>query len=109
MSNFVYAFLLVAIAALVTIGIRVLPFLIFDRAQEPPQWITYLGDVLPPAVMSLLVLYCIRNINLTTGNHGIPDLFCLGLTMALHAWKRNTLLSICAGTAFYMIMIQVFV
>lgn len=106
MSPFWFAFSLIAVAALVTILIRFLPFFIFDHGQEPPHWITYLGGVLPPAVMSVLVLYCIRNINLTGGNHGIPDILCILVTMGLHVWKRNTLLSICVGTALYMLLVQ---
>lgn len=109
MSTTMHAFLLVVVAAAVTIGIRALPFFIFDHGQEPPKWVTYLGGVLPPAVMSVLVLYCIRNIDLMSGNHGIPDILCLLVTMGLHAWKRNTLLSICVGTALYMILIQAMV
>lgn len=106
MNPNVYAAALIAVAALVTIGIRALPFFIFDRGQEVPGWITYLGKVLPPAVMSVLLIYCVRGVDLMTGNHGLPEIGCIGITMILHAWKRNTLLSICTGTILYMVVVQ---
>ena len=107
MSQMMNAFWIVVAAALVTALIRFIPFLLFDHGHKPPHWIRALGSLLPPACMSVLVVYCLRNISLTSTNHGIPDLVCVALTMALHAWKRNTLLSICVGTLLYMLLVQV--
>lgn len=92
--------------SIVTILLRFLPFLIFDHGKQLPNWISYLGKVLPPAIMSMLLVYCLRNINFVSGNHGIPELICVGVTMLIHNWKRNTLLSIGVSTVLYMIIIQ---
>lgn len=94
-------------AAVVTILVRFLPFWIFDHGEQPPAWVSFLGRVLPPAVMSVLLIYCVRNINFTTGSHGIPEIVGIVVAMGLHIWKRNTLLSICVSTILYMIIIHV--
>ncbi|MGN0347464.1 MAG: branched-chain amino acid transporter permease [Lachnospiraceae bacterium] len=100
--------LVIVVMALVTMLLRFLPFLIFDHGEKLPAWISYLGKVLPPAIMSMLLVYCIRNINLLQGNHGLPELLCVGVAMLLHAWKRNTLLSIGVSTILYMVLVQNF-
>ncbi len=101
-----HACMIIAVAAVVTAAIRFAPFLLFDRASEPPKWIAFLGDVLPPAVMSVLILYCIRSESLFVGDHAIPELTALAVAVLLHLWKRNTLISICVSTALYMVLVQ---
>ena len=101
-----YVILVIAVMAIVTILLRFLPFLVFDRGEQSPGWISYLGKVLPPAVISLLLVYCLRNINLTEGNHGLPELLCVAVAVLLHSWKRNTLLSIGVSTLLYMVIVQ---
>ena len=96
---------LVAVIAAVTIALRFLPFLIF-RGRETPQFIAYLGKVLPYAIMGMLVVYCLRGTNLLSAPHGIPELIATALVVGLHIWKKNTLLSIIAGTACYMLLVQ---
>lgn len=98
--------MVIAVMTLVTIALRFLPFLVFDRGEQLPKWISYLGKVLPPAVMSMLLVYCLRNINLAAANHGLPELICIGVAMLLHNWKRNTLLSIGVSTLLYMLLVQ---
>ncbi len=98
--------MILLVMAGVTFAIRVTPFLLFGRGQQPAHWVTALGALLPPACMSVLVVYCVRNISFTTGSHGIPELLCIGVAMTLHAWKRNTLLSIVVSTVLYMILVQ---
>lgn len=105
MSN-QYIIMVIAVMAIVTMLLRFLPFIVFDHGEKLPKWISYLGKVLPPAVMSMLLVYCLRNINLAEGNHGFPELICVGVAVLLHNWKRNTLLSIGVSTLLYMIMIQ---
>ena len=102
-----YIIMLIAVAAIVTALLRFLPFIIFDHGEKLPKWIIYLGKVLPPAIMSMLLVYCVRNINLVEGNHGFPELICIGVAMLMHNWKRNTLLSIGVSTLLYMIMIHI--
>lgn len=104
-----YIIMVIAAMAIVTISLRFLPFILFDHGEKLPKWISYLGKVLPPAVISMLLVYCLRNINLASTNHGLPELICVGVAVLLHSWKRNTLLSIGVSTVLYMIMIQIWV
>ena len=99
------AAILIAVMAAVTILLRFLPFLIF-RKQTPP-YITYLGKVLPPAIIGMLVIYCLKDISLMTHPHGLPELIAAACVVGLQVWKRNSLLSILAGTVAYMILIQI--
>lgn len=106
MSNTMFALLTIIVMAVVTYGIRIIPFLLFGRGTNPPRWVSTLGNLLPPAIMSVLVIYCVRNVDVMSGSHGIPELVGIVIAMALHAWKRNTLLSICVSTIIYMILVQ---
>lgn len=100
-----HAALLVAVVALVTMGLRFLPFAIF-RSRETPKFIAYLGKVLPFAIMGMLVVYCLRNISFAAMPFGIPEVISVVLVVILHLWKRNTLLSIIGGTICYMVLVQ---
>lgn len=88
-----------------TMTTRFLPFLIFPEGKTPPKFITYLGTVLPYAVIGLLVVYCIKDA-LWTSFHGLPELIAILFIVVLHKWKKNTLLSIGAGTILYMVLVQ---
>lgn len=103
--NEVQAILLIAVVALVTIGLRFLPFLIFGE-RKTPEKITYLGKVLPYAIMAMLVVYCLKGISFVQAPFGLPELLGVGCVALLHLWKRNTLISIAGGTVCYMILIQ---
>ena len=98
--------LLVAVVALVTIALRFLPFWIFGESRTTPPLIAHLGKVLPYAIMGMLVVYCLKDMKLTTAPFGIPELMGCALVAGLHIWKRNTLLSIGAGTLCYMLLVQ---
>ena len=97
--------LLIGVVALVTVVIRTLPFLVFKNKINAT--IEYLGDVLPYAIMAMLVVYCLKNVNLLTGNHGICEIIGILSVVFLHLYKRNTLLSIFGGTIIYMLCVQV--
>lgn len=86
---------------------RFLPFLIFPEGKTPPKYITYLGTVLPYAVIGLLVVYCLKDA-VFVEFHGLPELIAIALIVVLHKRKKNTLLSIAAGTVFYMALVQNF-
>ncbi|MBS6206817.1 MAG: branched-chain amino acid transporter permease [Anaerovoracaceae bacterium] len=105
MSN-VHSIMIVAVAALVTVALRVLPFLIFGGNKETPPVITYLGRVLPYAIMGMLVVFCLKEVSLVRGPYGAPEFISCFIVAALHIWKRNTLLSIVGGTACYMVLLQ---
>ena len=96
-----------AVIVLVTMLTRFLPFLVFSGKRETPAVISYLGRVLPYAVMAMLVVYCLRGVDLLGPTHGLPELIAAAAVVSLHLWKKNTLLSIAAGTALYMVLVQV--
>ena len=101
-----YAATMVAVIAGVTASLRFAPFLIFRENRRTPPLLEYLGRVLPYAIMGMLVVYCLKNVELTAAPYGLPELLGCGAVAALHVWKRNTLLSIGAGTVFYMLLVQ---
>ena len=98
--------LMIAVIALVTAALRFLPFLIFGENRKTPPLVTYLGQVLPYAIMGMLVVYCLKGVSLTTFPFGIPELLGCAAVTLLHIWKRNTLLSIGVGTVCYMLLVQ---
>ena len=101
-----YLLALIAVAAVVTAATRFLPFLIFGNGKKTPQIIVYLGKVLPYAIMGMLVVYCMKDVSITKAPHGLPELIACAAVAVLHIWKRNTLLSIAAGTIGYMLLVQ---
>lgn len=105
MNNF-HAAAMIAAIALVTAGLRFLPFLIFRENRKTPPLVTYLGQVLPFAIMGMLVVYCLKGVTLTSAPYGIPEAIGCAVVALLHIWKRNTLLSIGAGTVCYMLLVQ---
>ena len=96
----------IAMCVLGTMTMRFLPFLIFSEKRETPKYIQYLGKALPPAIFGMLVVYCLKNVDLLSGSHGIPEALALAVTVALHLWKRKMLLSIAGGTVCYMLLVQ---
>lgn len=97
---------LVAVMALVTAGLRFLPFLIFGEKRPTPRLITYLGKVLPYAIMGMLVVYCLKSASPLEYPYALPELIGCACVVLLHLWKRNTLLSIGGGTVCYMLLLQ---
>ncbi len=103
--NDMQAALLIVVVSFVTIGLRFLPFLIFGERKTPKK-ITYLGKVLPYAIMAMLVVYCLKGISFVKAPFGLPELLGVGCVVLLHWWRRNTLISIVGGTVCYMVLIQ---
>ena len=101
------SFLIIVVVALTTFSTRVIPFLIFPKGKEIPKTIQYLGRVLTPAVIGMLVVYCLKNTSVLAAPFGIPELISVLTVAVLHVWKRNNLLSIGVGTVLYMVLIQV--
>ena len=101
-----HAVLLIAVSALVTALIRFAPFLAFRGGRETPAVILRPGKLLPCAVMSMLVVYCLRNMNFAGASHALPEIIAAAVVVLLHVWRRNTLLSIVAGTVVYMLLVQ---
>ena len=101
-----HAIITIAIAALVTAALRFLPFLIFGENKKTPAIVTYLGQVLPFAIMGMLVVYCLKDVSLASMPFGIPEAIGCAAVAGLHVWKRNTLISIGGGTLIYMLLVQ---
>lgn len=92
--------------ALGTMLTRFTPFFLFPEHKEIPSVVEYLGKVLPPAMIGLLVVYCLKNVAITKYPNGIPELIAILLIVVLHLWKRNALVSIAGGTILYMYLVQ---
>ena len=95
--------LMVALATQIT---RWAPFLLFSGERKLPRVVEDLGKLLPPAMMGLLVVYCLKNVTWTAAPHGIPELLAILAVVLLHRWRGNVLLSIAGGTALYMALVQ---
>ena len=98
----------IALCILGTMITRYLPFLIFSDKKPTPQDILYLGKALPCAIFGMLVVYCLKDVSILSGTHGLPELIAIVVTIALHLWKKQMLLSIAGGTMTYMLLIQLF-
>ena len=98
--------LLIVVVALVTMLTRFLPFLIFGEKRKTPPLVTYLGKVLPFAIMGMLVVYCLKDVNFLAKPFGTPEIIGIAVTAGLHIWRRNSLLSIGVGTVTYMLLVQ---
>ncbi|MCH4166413.1 MAG: branched-chain amino acid transporter permease [Megasphaera sp.] len=96
----------IGLCALATVLTRFLPFFVFSGKGYTPPYIQYLGKALPAAVFAVLVIYSLKDTAILTGNHGIPEVLGVAVTVILHVWKRNMLLSIAAATVVYMVLIQ---
>lgn len=104
--NNTHAVLTIAVCAIVTAALRFLPFLIFGQNRKTPDVIAYLGRVLPYAIMGMLVVYCLKDVSFIHAPFGLPEIIGCAAVAILHVWKRNTLLSIGAGTVAYMLLVQ---
>ena len=97
--------IMIGVVVLGTMVTRFLPFLIFPQGKTPPKFVQYLGTVLPTAVIGLLVVFCLKDVPEST-HYGLPELIAILFIVALHKWKKSTLLSIGGGTVFYMVLVQ---
>ena len=100
------ALLIILVVAVCTLITRLIPFVLFGGKRQVPKAITYLGNILPPAIMATLVVYCLKGADLFSSSHGIPEFLSVAVTAVLHVWKRNVLVSIAAGTICYMFLVQ---
>ncbi|HBL40614.1 MAG TPA: branched-chain amino acid transporter AzlD [Ruminococcaceae bacterium] len=98
--------LTVALIVLTTMTTRFLPFLLFPKGKPMPKFIRYLGKVLPGAVFGMLVIYCLKEVDLFSASHGLPELISIAAVVVTHLWKKQMLLSIAVGTVCYMLLVQ---
>jgi len=101
------ALLTIVIIAVTTIMVRALPFIIFPADKETPKFIVYLGEVLPYAIIGMLIIYCFKEVSIINAPHGVPELIAGVFVVAIHKWKHNLLISIGGGTLLYMVLVQV--
>ena len=98
------AVIIIAVMSVVTMLIRFLPFLVFRK--RTPKYVSYLGRVLPPAIIGMLVIYCLKDITPTLYPFGLPELIACACVVGVQAWRRNSLISILSGTIIYMLLIE---
>lgn len=96
----------IAVCVFGTMATRFLPFVVFSSKKPTPKYIQYLGKALPSAIFGMLVIYCLKNVDIFAGSHGLPEFIAVIVTLALHKWKRQMLLSIAGGTVCYMLLVQ---
>ncbi|WP_032092751.1 MULTISPECIES: branched-chain amino acid transporter permease [Pasteurellaceae] len=104
--TFVEQVITIGVAVLAVQLSRLLPFWVFPANRPIPEYIRYLGKVLPAAMFGMLVVYCYKNIDLTAGYHGAPDFIAGAVVLLLHFWKKNMFLSMLVGTGLYMFLVQ---
>ena len=104
--NDAHTAILIACMSLTTIAIRFAPFLIFGSKGKTPKFIKYLGDVLTPAIIGMLVVYCLREMNFISSPFGLPEIIAAAVVIGLQLWKHNLILSIIPGTLLYMALVQ---
>ena len=102
----VESLLSIAVMAGVTFLTRALPFLLFDRGEKPPRVVLYLGRVLPPAIIAMLIVYCVRGVTFAAPAGWVPTLLAGLAAVLLHLWKGNDLISIFGATGLYMVLVQ---
>ena len=96
----------IAVMAVVTFLTRALPFLLFDHGDHPPKIVLYLGHVLPPAVIAMLIVYCLKGVTFAAPGGWVPSLAAGLAAVLLHLWKGNDLISIFGATVLYMVLVQ---
>ena len=96
----------IALCALGTMATRFLPFFLFSGKRPTPPFIQYLGKALPAAIFGMLVVYCLKDVDFCGGSHGLPELLAIGVTILLHRWRGQMLVSIAGGTLCYMLLVQ---
>ena len=106
MSNNTHAMVLILTMMVGTMATRFLPFLLLGDKRQTPPFISYLGKVLPYAIMGMLVVYCLKGVSVTQLSSLTPAALGVGITAGLHLWKHNTLISIIGGTLCYMLLVQ---
>ena len=106
MPDYPHAMIIILVIGIVTLLTRLLPVIIFGRDEKVPDYVLYLGDVVPYTAMGLLIVYCLRDTSLTAAPHGLPELIAMAVVIGSYLWKRHTIFSVVLGTVVYMFLIQ---
>ncbi len=105
MKDIIYMLSVILLVALITFGTRVLPFVFFN-SRAPPAILSTIEKSLPPMILMLLLIYCLKDVQWSSFPFGAPELFTIAVVTVLHVWKRNAMLSIFTGTILYMVLVQ---
>lgn len=106
MTDYGHAMIVIIVMGLAVLATRIVPVLIFGRGEKVPEFILYLGRVVPYTAMGLLIVYCLRDVPVFDAPHGLPELIALAAVAVSYIWKRNTIFSVVIGTALYMFLVQ---
>ena len=107
MLDYRHAAIVILVMGLMTLATRIVPVLIFGRGEKVPEYILYLGRVVPYTAMGLLIVYCLRDVPVLESPHALPEAISLAVVCLTYIWKRNTIFSVVIGTALYMFLVQV--
>ena len=106
MPDYRQAMIIILVMGLMTLATRILPVLIFGRGEKVPEYIMYLGRVVPYTAMGLLIVYCLKDVQILEAPHALPEIISLAAVCLTYLWKRNSILSVVVGTVLYMILVQ---
>ena len=106
MTDYRHAMIIILVMGLATFGTRIIPVLIFGRGEKVPDYILYLGKVVPYTAMGLLIVYCLKDVPVLEAPHALPEIVSLAVVSLSYLWKRNTILSVVLGTVLYMLLVQ---
>ena len=106
MPDYRHAMIIILVMGLMTLATRILPVIIFSRGDKVPDYILYLGKVVPYTAMGLLIVYCMKDVPVLEAPHAIPEIISLAAVALTYLWKRNSILSVVVGTALYMVLVQ---
>jgi len=106
MPDYRHALIIILVMGFMTFATRIVPVLIFGRGEKVPEYILYLGRVVPYTAMGLLIVYCLRDVSVMEGSHAIPEIISMAVASLTYLWKRNSIFSVVAGTALYMALVQ---
>lgn len=105
-TDYRHAMIIILVMGLMTLATRIVPVLIFGRGEKVPEYILYLGKVVPYTAMGLLIIYCLKDVQVLEAPHAVPEAISLTVVTLTYLWKRNSIMSVVIGTALYMILIQ---
>ena len=106
MPDYRHAMIIILVMGLMTLATRILPVLIFGRGEKVPDYILYLGKVVPYTAMGLLIVYCLKDVPVLDSPHAMPEIISLAVVILSYLWKRNSIFSVVIGTALYMVLVQ---
>lgn len=106
MTDYRHAMTVIIVMGLAVLATRIVPLIIFGRGEKVPEFILYLGRVVPYTAMGLLIVYCLRDMPVLEAPHGLPELISLAVVTLTYLWKRNTIMSVVTGTVIYMFLVQ---